>query len=1150
MQHERKMRGRIAAILSVAVAWSAAVLAQTSPAGRPADGLERDGGLASETVSPEEAINAFTLADGYRINLVASEREFPDLQNPVALAFDGRGRMWVSCMPTYPQYLPGNPPNDRLLILEDLDWDGVADKSTVFADGLYLPNGFELGNGGAYVGQQSRLWFFRDTNRDDVADQIRVMLHGFGSEDSHHAISTFTWGPGGELHFQEGAFHHSQVETPHGIVRLNDGGIFRFNPARQRLSVYAAYSFTNPWGHVFDRWGQSFVADASSGASYFATPLTGHIVHPAKHAPIQPFSGQVSPTSGCEIVSSRHFPEEAQGRFLINHIIGFHGVKQHRLLEDRSGFAAEELEPLLQSSDIHFRPVAIRFGPDGALYVVDWFNPVIGHMQYSLRDVRRDHRHGRIWRITHPDRPLLSPPRISGARMAILLDLLKEPEDRTRYRVRRELWSRRPGDVLPAAREWASGLEASDPDHEHHLLEALWLHQAFGELNEPLLRRLLDARDERARAAAVRVVRHWRESLGDPLGLLSDRIRDESPRVRLETVLALSFFESTAAVVLALEVLQHPMDRDLAYALRETVSVLEPRWRPVLLEDVESLSVDGAGLDHLLDRLGPEELSAVSPCVPVFHAQLRRGDVPPEDRRAALRGLARLNDSTETVELIEAIHRADADSGTIQTPGLADLTRALAETAPAKLGDVRARLVSLALRGRNALSRRAAFAALIAADRAIQPAWDLAAESGEGRKDLIDAVPSVADPALLDDLFPMVLSLVKSDPPVSSPPESSPAVDGRYVRIDLPGEERTLTLAEVQVISDGVNIAPIGKARQSSTAFGGEANRAIDGNTSGLFGEGGQTHSVPGEANPWWELDLGNRQPIESVVVWNRTEGIDLPNRLSGFRLVVLDENRNPLFTRSNNPVPRPSLRVHFGRNLETAIRRSAIQALIHFRGRDSEIAAALVEAAADSSVRARALETAARVPVETWSADQLTFLVNSLLVHGKTVPVQDRTKKRFEHLLEFGRSVAARLGPEAGNAARAALDELAVQVVPIEAVVSQMTFNRKVFTVTAGRPVEIVFHNPDVMPHNLLILEPGTMEATGKLAETMASDPDGFERQFVPNSPSVLFATNLVQPRQTATLRFLAPTAPGDYPFVCTFPGHWRTMNGIMQVK
>ena len=135
----------------------------------------------------DEARKTFKVPDGYDITCFASEKDFP-LNDPLAMAFDARGRMWVTTMPSYPHYLPGVPPNDKILILEDTDGDGKADKCTTFADGLYLPTGFEFGDGGVYVAAQPNMLFLKDSKGGDHADTRDVILHGFGTGDSHHAM--------------------------------------------------------------------------------------------------------------------------------------------------------------------------------------------------------------------------------------------------------------------------------------------------------------------------------------------------------------------------------------------------------------------------------------------------------------------------------------------------------------------------------------------------------------------------------------------------------------------------------------------------------------------------------------------------------------------------------------------------------------------------------------------------------------------------------------------------------------------------------------------------------------------------------------------------------------------------------------------------
>jgi glucose/arabinose dehydrogenase len=531
--------------------------------------------------TPYEEASSFTLPEGYAINLFASEVEFPDLEDPVSMTFDAKGRLWVTTMPSYPMYLPGKKPNDKVLILEDSNADGKADRCKVFADELHVPTGIELGDGGVYISQMPSLMFLKDSDGDDRADSRELMMHGFDTADSHHAMHAFTWDPGGALHWQEGTFHYSQVETPYGPRRCNEAGVYRWEPKTKKLDVFVSYGFANPWGHYIDRWGQNFVADASGGANYYGTAFSGQVIYPQKHGHMKEFFRmQWRPTCGCELVYNRHFPDDTQGDYLLNNDIGFQGILRYRVKEDGSGFSGTPVEPLLKSSDPNFRPVALQFGPDGALYVVDWFNPLVGHMQHSLRDPNRDHTRGRIWRITYPKRPLLEQPKIAGATVPELLDLLKVYEDRVRYRARRELRERPEQEVLTALEAWVAGLDKSDREYWRQMLEALWLHQSLDQVDLKLLRQVLTCPEPRARAAATRVLCYWRDRVAEPLELLRKQVNDEHPRVRLEAVRALSFFDGPAAAKaqeIALESLLHDQDAYLEYTFNETTKTLDRR---------------------------------------------------------------------------------------------------------------------------------------------------------------------------------------------------------------------------------------------------------------------------------------------------------------------------------------------------------------------------------------------------------------------------------------------------------------------------------------------------------------------------------------------------------------------------------------------
>ncbi|MFH5802765.1 PVC-type heme-binding CxxCH protein [Alienimonas sp. DA493] len=557
-------------------------------------------------LSAEEQLKSFTLPPGYEIELVASEEQFPELANPVALNFDDAGRLWVAVMPSYPHWKPKTELNDKLLILEDDDGDGKTDRCVTYAGGLHQPTGFEFGMGGVFVAQQPDILFLKDNDGDDHVDvrrefteggqDVRIRkLSGFGTADSHHGIAAFEWGPGGNLYFQEGTFKMSQVEDPYGVDRLSEAGVWRYNPRTERTDVHISFAFANPWGHVFDDWGQEFLADASPGENYWGTPISGRIDWPEKHPggsqgnrvvkemnldpnnPYPPFfKKRIRPTAGNELVSSRHFPDEVQGDYLITNVIGDRAVLQYDVEEDGSGFTATERDMLLvNGGDGNFRPVDLQFAPDGSLYIVDWHNALIGHLQHNLRDPNRDHSHGRIWRVTYPERPLVDAPQIEGAEIPALLDLLDAPEYRTRYRARRQLAARETAEVLPAVDEWLQGLDESDPNYVRSRLEGLWQYQTHNTLNEPLLKELLTADDHRARAAAVRVLSFWLDRVEEPLALLEERIADEHPRVRLEAVRALSFLDGPEAIELALGVLENDLDTFLQYTLDETMRALD-----------------------------------------------------------------------------------------------------------------------------------------------------------------------------------------------------------------------------------------------------------------------------------------------------------------------------------------------------------------------------------------------------------------------------------------------------------------------------------------------------------------------------------------------------------------------------------------------
>ena len=379
----------------------------------------------------------FTIAPGFKIELWA---ENPLLEKPTQCNWDPQGRLWVSSSSLYPMIQPGGVETDKILVLEDPGHTGKATKSTVFVDGLLIPTGIvpvllaDSGKPGAarrygcYIGQSTELLYFEDTDGDGRADTKRIVLSGFGTEDTHHIVHTLRWGPDGRLYFDQSVYIHTHAETPWGVVRLNAGGVWAWDPRTERLEVFDK-GLWNTWGHQFDCYGQHFQTDGA-GSTGITWSFPGATYAPSEGARrtlpgISP--GSYPKFCGLELIYSPHFPADWQGNaitcdFRAHRIVRF-GITDLAKPSDspapasnppaadqksqsiQSGYVTQEMPDVVRTSDASFRPIDVKLGPDGALYVADWSNPVINHGEVDFRDPRRDHHHGRIWRISKEDAP-------------------------------------------------------------------------------------------------------------------------------------------------------------------------------------------------------------------------------------------------------------------------------------------------------------------------------------------------------------------------------------------------------------------------------------------------------------------------------------------------------------------------------------------------------------------------------------------------------------------------------------------------------------------------------------------------------------------------------------------------------------------------
>jgi len=1107
-------------------------------------GDREDGSFSYLTA--EEGLTKMTLDEGLEANVFASEEMFPELINPVQMAVDTDGRLFASVWPSYPHWNPTTPRRDRILCLPDDNGDGVADRCVVFADELNSVTGFEFWGGGMIVAALPELWFLKDTDGDDRADVKIRILQGLSSADSHHSANAMVVGPDGWLYWSRGIFNVAAMETPTKTYRSAASGVHRFNPRTYEMEFHFPIG-PNPHGDFFDQWGYQFANDGTSG--------TGSYINIGKGQDNKKwFEKQWRPVSATGSLSSSHFPDRHQNNFLICNCIGFLGILQHEVLYDGADITAQAVTPILDSSDPNFRPTDIEIGADGALYVSDWANAIIGHMQHNMRDPNRDAQHGRIYRVTATGRDLVKPVRLKGKPIAEVCDAFYATENATRYRARLELSGRDTAETMAAVAAWSATRNINTAADAQPLLECLWVHEEHRVPNTKLLTTVFKAAEPRVRAAAIRTLGHWGDQVDGWAAILIAAARDESGLVRAEAVKAALSFEGLSAAEVIFEVATRKMDAELDTVLKYATGQIKV---DSLIQEAVAAGkpLSKAARAYALRNASVNDLMTLDRTEDVYEAILSRTNLTDQQVSESVIGLAGLRQQKPAALLTSLIRERDAAALAADTATLAALGQALSQQPAADLKSVQHQIETLALTGHSEEGRQLGFAAWVAAEGNGAAALYAASQSKDRLRDLLLAVPQIASSELRAGLYVDVRTLMFELPANLEAEVGSGGLHEPGIAVDYfhpnPTNVAIETLDKLTPKASGVvpqivmNVPQLQQRDQFALRF-----------TGNLLVKNSGGYKFFLSSDDGSRLYLDDKLAINHDGLHGMTEKATEVQLTAGSHSIVVTYYDNgggdglqlqwegPGFSRQD--ISADQLSVNGGAN---TIHDLAIQSLGSIPGNESQLFNDLADLMKAGKYQTSAISVLSQIADKHWTADRVPALVDNTIGYLSAMPAKSRTGGNAIIATEYVRSLAKTLPAAAAKDALDRLQNLDVRVVAIGTVTARMIYDKETIVVQAGKPVEIRFSNMDHMPHNLAIVQPGALQEIGELAEATARDADAKERHYVPKSDKVILASNLLETGQTQALSFEAPTTLGVYPYVCTYPGHWRRMFGAMYV-
>lgn len=533
-------------------------------------------------LTPEEAVKKMSVPAGFSVEVVASE---PDIVNPVAMTFDERGRAWITESLEYPRRSPGKG-RDRVKVLEDTDNDGKMDKFTIFADGLNIPSGIAVGWGGVWVANSPDLLFMQDTDGDGKADTSKVVLTGFGRTDTHELPNSLTWGPDGYLYGLNGVFNYSDVSYGKDNPNYKEGqssrkftcAMFRINPRTWEFEIFCEGT-SNPWGIAFNPAGDAFISAC----------VIDHLWHLAEDGyyhrqggPYPPFTWklgsivehkhQKAAYCGITYFDSDVYPAEYNNRLMMGNIHG--NCVNVDVLEDKgSSYFAKPNDDFLSANDAWFMPVVQKVGPDGCLWVLDWYDRYHCYQDANRDPEGIDRLKGRLYRVRYKDAPRAGKFDLWKETNRQLLKRLESGNVYFRNTVQRVLAERLANNPDPDVRDILRAIVLDKPlgavlkklvlDENKQLLEsglewtranprarmhALWALAGTGKLSPDFHMELLNHSEARIRSWGVRIAGNMGAVAKEVSAKVQGLCEDSNPRVLLQAAAAINKIEGADKV--------------------------------------------------------------------------------------------------------------------------------------------------------------------------------------------------------------------------------------------------------------------------------------------------------------------------------------------------------------------------------------------------------------------------------------------------------------------------------------------------------------------------------------------------------------------------------------------------------------------------